>query len=80
MPVTSNHQHILLRNIPLCLARRISAIVEEEKTKLKWLAELQTSLKKQKYAIALKENSIKRALQIPLNELRNPKEKRNRGK
>ena len=51
------------------------AIVEQEETKLKRLSELKTSLRKQKYPIALIENSIKRALQVPLNELRKSKEK-----
>ena len=71
----SNHPRSCLRNIPFCLARCICAIVEEEETKLKRLSELKTSLKKQKYPVALIENSIKRALQVPLNELRKPKEK-----
>ena len=75
VPFTSNHPRSCLRNIPFCLARRICAIVEEEETKLKRLSELKTSLKKQKYPIALIENSIKRALQVPLNELRKSKEK-----
>ena len=75
MPFTSNHPRSCLRNIPFCLAGRICAIVEEEETKLKWLSELKTSLRKQKYPIALIENSIKRALEVPLNELRKPKEK-----
>ena len=56
VPFTSNHPRICLRNIPFCLARRICAIVEEEETKLKWLSELKTSLRKQKYPIALIEN------------------------
>ena len=75
VPFRSNHPRSCLRNIPFCLARRICAIVEEEETKLKRLSELKTSLRKQKYPIALIENSIKRALQVPLNELRKPKEK-----
>ena len=57
--------------VSFCLARRICAIVEEEEAKLKRLSQLKTSLKKQKYPIALIENSIKRALQVPLNELTN---------
>ena len=68
VPFTSNHPRSCLRNIPFCLARRICAIVEEEETKLKRLSELKTSLRKQKYPIALIENRIKRALQVPLNE------------
>ena len=75
VPFTSNHPRDCLRNIPFCLARRICAIAEEEETKLKRLSELNTSLRKQKYPIALIENSIKKALQIPLKELRKPKEK-----
>ena len=74
VPFTSNHPRSCLRNIPFCLARRICTIAEEEETKLKWLSELKTSLRKQKYPIALIENSMKRALQVPLNELRKPKE------
>ena len=72
VPFTSNHLRSCLRNIPFCLARRICTIVEEEDMKLKQLIELKIS-KQQKYPIALIENSIKRALQIPLNELRKPK-------
>ena len=75
VPFTSNQPRSCPRNIPFCLARRIGAIVEEEETKLKRLSELKTSLRKQDYYIALIENSIKRALQVPLNELRKPKEK-----
>ena len=36
------------------------------------------TLKQQKYSIALMQNSIKRALQILLNKLSKPKEKRTR--
>ena len=75
VPFTSYHPRSCLRNIPFCLAGRICAIVEEEETKLKRLSELKTSLRKQKYPIDLIENSIKRALQVQLNELRKPKEK-----
>ena len=71
---TSNHLRSCLRNIPFCLTRCICAIVEEE-TKLKWLSQLKTLLRKQKHPIALIENSIKRASQVPLNDLRKPKEK-----
>ena len=59
VPFSSNHPRSCLRNIPFCLARRICAIVEEEEAKLKRLSELKTSLRKQKYPIALIENSIK---------------------
>ena len=72
---TSNHPRSCLRNIPFCLARRICAIVEEEETKLKRSSEIKISLRKQKYPVALIENSTKRALQVPLNKLRKPKEK-----
>ena len=40
------------------------------------MSELKISLKQQKYPIASIENSIKSALQIPLNELSKPKEER----
>ena len=74
VPFKSNHPRSRLRNIPFCLARRI-CIIFEENTKLKRLSELKASLKQQKYPFALMENSIKRALQIPLKELRKLKEK-----
>ena len=70
----SNHPRRCLKNIPFCLARCICTTVEEN-TKLRRLSELKTSLKQQKYSIALTENSIKRTLQIPKNELRKPTEK-----
>ena len=38
------------------------------------MCELKTSLRKQKYLIALIKNNIKRALQVLLNELRKPQE------
>ena len=75
VPFTTNYLRSCLRIILFYLARRVCAIVEEEVTKLKRLSELKTSLRKQKYSVALIENSIKRALQVPLNELRKPKEK-----
>ena len=75
VPFTSEYPRSCLRNIPFCLARLICAIVDEEETKLKRLSELKTSLRKQKYPIALIKNSIKRVLQVPLNKLRKPKEK-----
>ena len=71
----SNHLRSCLRNIPFCLARCICAIAEEEEAKLRRLSELKTSLREQQYPIALIENSIKRALQVPLNDLRKPNEK-----
>ena len=74
VPFTPNHPRSCLRYIPLCLARRICTIVQEENTKLKRFSKLKT-LKQQKYRIALIENSIKIALKIPLNELREPKVK-----
>ena len=46
------------------------------RNKTKTVVRAKISLRKQKYPIALTENRIKRALQVPLNELRKPKEKR----
>ena len=76
VPFTSNRPRSWLRNIPFCLVRRILTIVGEQYIKLKRLPELETSLKQEKYPTALTKNSTKRTLQIPLNELRKPKEKR----
>ena len=73
---TSNHPRSGLRNIPFCLARRICTILEEKNTKLKRQSELKTSLKQQKYPIALIKNIIKRTFQIPLNDLRKPRKKK----
>ena len=63
VPFTSNHPRSCLRNFPFSLAR---ATVTRAKN----------IIKKAKYPIALRENSIKRALQIPLNKIGKPKEKR----
>ena len=65
----------LSQKYSIFFARRICAIVEEEETKLKRLSELKTSLRKKKYSIALIENSIKYASQVPLSEPTKPKEK-----
>ena len=75
VPFRSSHPRSCLRDIPFCLARRICAIADQEETKLERFSKLKTSLRKQNYPIVLIENSIKRALQVPLNELRKPKEK-----
>ena len=48
------HQKSCLRNIPFCLARHMRTVVKEENAKLKRLSELKTSIKQQKYPIALK--------------------------
>ena len=68
----------------MCLLHQINREVASEIFHFVWLdasvlllkkkTELKT-LKQQKYPIALTENSIKRALQILLNELSKPKEK-----
>lgn len=50
-------------------------IVEEENAKHKQLSELKTLIR-QKYPIAVAENSIERALKLSQNKLRRPKEKR----
>ena len=42
VPFTPNHPRSCLRNIPLCLARRICTIVQEENTKLKRFSKLKT--------------------------------------
>ena len=50
-------------------------LLKKKNMKLNRCSELKT-LKQQKYLIALIENSIERALEIPLNEVRKSKEKR----
>ena len=75
VPFTWNHPRSCRRNILFCLPRCICIIVEEEDTKIKLLSKLKSSLKQQKYLVALIEYSIKKASQIPLKELRKPKEK-----
>ena len=70
VPFTSNHPRSCSEIF------HFAWLEEEEEAKLKRLSELETSLRKQKYPIALIENSIKKALQEPLNELRKTKEKR----
>ena len=66
----------------MCPLRQITREVASEIFHFVWLdasvlllKKKKTSLRKQKYPIALIENSIKRALQVPLNELTKPKEK-----
>ena len=76
MSFTSIHPQSFLRNIPFCLARCICTIVEKE-NETKTVFRAKSIIKTTKiYCIALIENSIKIDLQIPLNKLRKPKEKR----
>ena len=51
-----------------------SVLLLKKKTQ-NWSNFIKATLKQQKYPIALTENDIKTALQIPLNELRKPNEK-----
>ena len=63
------------RNIPFNLARRTCTIVEENKSRDDKLGNLKIVLLKQGYPKSLIENSIEKAKNIPLEELRHPKEK-----
>ena len=73
VPFTSNHPKHCLKNIPFSLARRICTIVENEKIKMKRMQELQINLEKQHYPKSLIESGIKRALEIPIEQLRESK-------
>ena len=60
----------------MCPLRRIThEVASEIQNKTKTVVRANIIIKKTKYPIALIENSIKRALQVPLNELMKPKEK-----
>ena len=63
------------KNIPYTLPRRICTTVENQQHKLNHLSELKKNLKKYDYPVNVITNGIKKALEIPQNELRRPKEK-----
>ena len=72
----SNHLKPNLKNIPLCLARRICIIVENKNVRYMKLKELRTILKTQKYPKMVVEKGIEKALTIPQEQLRSEKLKR----
>ena len=75
LPFSSSHQNHCKKNIPFTLARRICTIVENQQQKLRNLSELQKNLKKYDQPVSIIANGIKKAQEIPQNELRKPKEK-----
>ena len=72
--ILSNPSHTK-RNIPFDLARTICTIVEERNTKDQRLTESKNTLVKQGYAIQLLEFGAQKATEIPIVDLRQPKDK-----
>ena len=73
----SSHPSHTKRNIPYTLSRRICTIVSEPTTKNLRLHEMKSILISKKYPIKLIDNAIEKALNIPQNILRIPKQQRN---
>ena len=73
LPFSSNHPNHYKKNIPFTLARRICTIAENTEAKMKHLENLKINLSKYQYPKQLTEFGIKKALSIPLQELRSPK-------
>ena len=61
--------------IPFTLARRICTIVVNKQQELRQLSELKENLKKHDYPVNIITNGIKKALEIPQDELAKLKEK-----
>ena len=74
LPFLFSHPNHFKKNIPCTLARRICTIVENRQQKLIHLSELKENLKKYDYPVNII-SGIKKALKIPQNDLRKPKEK-----
>ena len=66
-PFSSSHPNHCKKNITFTVVRRICIIVEIEQHKLDYLYD---------YAVNIITDGIKKALEIPQNELRKPKEKK----
>ena len=75
LPFLSSHPNHYKKNIPFTLAQRICTIVGNQQQKLRHLSELKENLKKYDYPDNIITNCIKKALEIPQNELSKPKEK-----
>ena len=74
LPFSSSHPKHCNKNIPYNLARRICTIVENKQQKLRHLSELKQNLKKYDCPVNIITNGTKKALEIPQNELRKPRE------
>ena len=70
---SSNHTNHCKRDVHFALAHLICTIVENTEAKMKHLENLKMNLSKFQYSKQLIECCIKRALSIPLQELRTPK-------
>ena len=73
LPFSSYHPNHCKKNIPFTLACPICTIVENTEAKMKYLLNLEMNLSKFQYQKQLIECGIKKALSIPLQELRTPK-------
>ena len=80
VPFYSCHPKHTKQNIPYNLARRICTIISKKDLRNTRLAELRTRLKEKSYPQSLIEHGIKKALTIPINELREPKKQLNNSK
>ena len=74
LPFLFSHLNHCKKNIPFTQALRISNIVENQLQKLRHLSELKENLQNYYYPVNTITNGIKKALGIPQNELRRPKE------
>ena len=76
LPFSPSYPNHYKKNVPFTLAQRICTIVENKQQKLRHLLELKENFKKKyDYPISIKINGIKKALEIPQNELRKAKKK-----
>lgn len=73
----SCHPSHTKRNIPFNLARRICTIITDKTLRSKRLEELKIFLQRQRYPKNLINAGVKRATQIPLHVLRNPRRSSN---
>ena len=75
VPFKSAHPRHTLINIPYNLARRLCTIVDEKTTLTTRLKELKDTLRHLGYPKTLIDNGLKKATEIPQEQLRTPKEK-----
>ena len=74
-PLWSSVSNHCKEYIPFILARRICTIVVNKQQELRHLSELKENLKKHDYPVNIITNGIKKALEIPQDELTKLKEK-----
>ena len=73
----SCHPSHTKRNIPYCMARRLCAIVVDERLREVRLRELSLFLQRQKYPLGIIIDGIEKAKQLSVAELRTPRPKTN---